>query len=248
MDVEKQAERINGNEGSVASAGSRYESHYASGGFGYEPQRVQRTVWAWLHYVKPFKLGPPVPLPGRRPSLLDIPCGDGFWTSVMARLGFDAQGIDLSPEGVAQAKARYPKLTFHQGNAEEALPVPDRSFDVVFSRAISHLHPADLTPPRTLQMAANLMRYVKDDGQLLVSYYTKRDGGGTKRHHYHPVSDLVRLFEQVGDVWRVDVVDDFVQLGVRHRGSPPPRPWSERLGRSTLALGRRFAGQTRARS
>lgn len=219
---------------------SRYESLYASGGFGYDPKRVQWTAWAWRHYVKTFRLGPLVPGLGRRPRLLDIPCGDGFWTSVMARLGFDAQGIDLSPTGVAKAKERYPKLTFQEGNAEATLPVPERSFDVVFSRSITHLHYPDLTTPRTLQMARNLMRYVNDNGQLLVSYYTKRDGGGTERHHYHPVSDLVRLFEHAGDVWRVDVAGDFVRIGVRNRGFPPPAHWSEHLGRQVLAIRNRF--------
>jgi len=217
---------------------SRYESHYASGGFGYDARRVLWTAWAWLHYVRAFRLGPSLPLrlPHRRPRLLDIPCGDGFWTSVMSRLGFDAQGIDLSPAGVACAKERYPKLTFHIGNAEETLPVPKRSFDVVFSRAITHLHKPDLTGPGTVQLARNLMQYVNNDGQLLVSYFTKRDGGRTERHHYHPVSDLVRLFEIAGDVWRVDVVGDFVQIGVRHRGSPPLRPWSERVARRAMAI------------
>jgi SAM-dependent methyltransferase len=240
--VDVHAVNAGGNSGSTAAT-ARYESHYASGGFGYDTRRAQWTAWAWLHYVRAFRLGPvvPLPLPRRRPALLDVPCGDGFWTSVMIRLGFDAQGIDLSPAGVASAKERYPKLTFHEGNAEETLPVPERSFDVVFSRAITHLHKPDLTAQGTLQLAHNLMRYVNEDGQLLVSYFTKRDGGGTERHHYHPVSDLVRLFETAGDVWRVDVVGDFVQIGVRHRGSPPAREWSERLVRKAVAIRNRSA-------
>jgi ubiquinone/menaquinone biosynthesis C-methylase UbiE len=133
---------------------------------------------------------------------------------------------------VAAATKRYPRLTFYEGNAEQSLPVPERSFDVVFSRAISHLHRSDLTTPETSTLARNLMRYVKADGQLLVSYFTKRDGGGTEGHYYHPVSDLVRLFEQAGgDVWRVDVVSNFVQIGVRHRGYQPPLKIGERLAR-----------------
>jgi len=241
-DVDGQAKDSAGRKGGNV-AGARYESHYASGGFGYDARRVQWTGWAWRHYVRTFRLGPLVPIPGHRPALLDIPCGDGFWTSVMARLGFDAQGVDLSPAGVARARERYPKLSFYEGNAEETLPVPERSFDVVFSRAITHLHYPDLTAPGTLQMARNLMRYVKDDGQLLVSYFTKRDGGGTERHYYHPVSDLVRLFEQAGDVWRVDVVGDFVQMGVRHRGSPLQPEWGERLGKQALAVRDRFGAR-----
>ena len=83
------------------------------------------------------------------------------------------------------------------------------------------------------------MRYVAEDGQLLVSYFTKRSGGGPAQHHYHPVSDLVRLYEHAGDVWRVDVVGDFVQIGVRHHGAPPVYSWTERAARTASSMRRR---------
>ena len=151
---------------------------------------------------------------------MDVACGDGFWTSVFSELGFDAcRRIDLSEGGVAVARERYPHLEFYQGNAEMDFPT-EAPFDVVFCRAIyAHLHHEDLSRVATQRLTANLMRHVAPSGTLLVSYFTKRDGRGSARHHYHPVSDLVRLFEAVGDVWRVDVVDDFVQLGVRHRAA-----------------------------
>ncbi len=137
---------------------------------------------------------------------------------MFSELGFDVCGIDLSEGGVAVARDRYPHLEFYVGNAEMAFPT-EAAFDVVFCRAISHLHREDLSAEATHRLTANLMRHVAPSGTLLVSYYTKRDGSGTPHHHYHPVSDLIRLFEAVGDVWRIDVVDDFVQLGVRHRAT-----------------------------
>ena len=121
-----------------------------------------------------------------------------------------------SPKAVSPSPRRNPHLEFYVSNAEMAFPT-EAPFDVVFCRAISHLHREDLSAEATHRLTANLMGHVAPSGTLLVSYYTKRDGSGTPHHHYHPVSDLVRLFEAVGDVWRVDVVDDFVQLGVRHR-------------------------------
>ena len=73
------------------------------------------------------------------------------------------------------------------------------------------------------------MRYVKPNGLLLVSYFTERRGGGTPNHAYHPVSDLVRLFELAGDVRKVEVVGDFVQLGVRQwQGGGDPSRTSSR--------------------
>jgi SAM-dependent methyltransferase len=203
---------------------NRYEPLYSSGGFGYTKDRAKWVRWVKQHYVERFALAPRLSLlerlTSRRragPKLLDVPCGDGFWTSVFAELGFDACGVDLSPAGVEAAKKSYPGLRFYEGNAEEPLPVPEASFDIVFSRGISHLHHKDLFRDASKKMARNLMRYVKPKGILLVSYYSKRDKGSTERHYYHPVSDMVRLFEEAGDVRQLDVVNNFVQIGVWRR-------------------------------
>lgn len=197
----------------------RYEKLYDEGGFGYEADRGKWVEFVSKHYVAEFDLlrTPRRLIRRRKPKLLDIPCGNGFWTGILSELGFDARGIDLSKAGVEAAKANYPKLKFDVGNAEEPLPVGDQKFDVVFSRAITHLHRDSLERPETETMVKNLMGYVAPQGQLFVSYYSKRDGTSTDRHHYHPVSDLVALYERAGDVWHVDVVNNFVQLSVRHR-------------------------------
>jgi len=67
-------------------------------------------------------------------------------------------------------------------------------------------------------MARNLMDLVSPTGLLLVCCHTRRDRSGSEAHAFHPVSDLVRLFEAVGDPYRVEVVDDYVQIGVQHPG------------------------------
>jgi SAM-dependent methyltransferase len=212
--------------------GSRYDRLYASGGFGYETCRPHWREWVRRHYVEAFDLRPPE-------RVLDIPCGDGFWTSVFGELGFDAAGVDLSPGGVDVARSKYAGVDFAVGNAEEDLPFPDRSFDVAFSRGITHLHRSDLFRDASVRMARNLMRYVRPGGLLLVSYYTKRDGSEAAHHAQHPFSDLVRLFEAVGDVFRVEVVDDYVQIGVQHRDAPrvQARPTSPTAHARRLARG-----------
>ena len=74
--------------GPVAPA-SDYDQHYAAGGFGYEERRDHWLAWARRHYVDAFGL--------KTGRLLDVGCGDGFWTSVFRELGFEATGVDLSP-------------------------------------------------------------------------------------------------------------------------------------------------------
>src|SRR5262249_41077893 len=72
-----------------------------------------------------------VPL-GRR-SALDIGCGYGHFLGFLRALGADPEnvhGVDLLEERLVYARATNPGLDVRVANAE-ALPFPDRSFDVV---------------------------------------------------------------------------------------------------------------------
>lgn len=199
-----------------SGANRGYDHTYSTGGFGYEAAREKWEDWVQRHYIGEFQLRE-----GER--ILDIPCGDGFWSSVFAKKGFEVVGIDRNATGISEAKRRFPQIEFHLGNAEDKLPVAPGSFDVVFSRAITHFHEKQLFTDRTLAMLSNLMAYVRPGGLLLVSYFSKRDGGGTEVHAYHPLDVLIKVCETAGNVFKVTVVDNFVQIGVERRDAR--RPW-----------------------
>lgn len=44
--------------------------------------------------------------------ILDAGCGPGHWTAFLAERGIDAEGIDLVPEFVAGACARFPHVAY----------------------------------------------------------------------------------------------------------------------------------------
>ena len=72
-----------------------------------------------------------VPLGGR--SVLDIGCGYGHFLRFLRTLGADPgniHGVDLIEERLVHARAVNPGVDIRVANAE-ALPFPDRSFDVV---------------------------------------------------------------------------------------------------------------------
>lgn len=214
------------------AAFSGYDRLYADGGFGYEGFRPYWREWVRHHYVEAFGLRP-------YERVLDIPCGDGFWASLLDELGFDVYGVDLSRGGIEAARRNHPRIPFAVGDAEQDLPFAEGSFDVVFSRGITHLHRADLFTDSSFRIARNLMRYVRPGGLLLVSYYTKRDGSQRDRHAQHPVSHLVRLLEAAGDVFKVEVIDHYVQIGVQHRETPrlQAHPTSVPVARRWIARG-----------
>lgn len=74
------------------------------------------------------------PQPGER--ILDLGCGTGDLTDQIAQSGAKAEGLDLSAAMITRARAKYPTLTFMQGNAEEF--VAAQPYDAVFSNAALH--------------------------------------------------------------------------------------------------------------
>ncbi|GAA0933167.1 class I SAM-dependent methyltransferase [Kribbella koreensis] len=69
--------------------------------------------------------------PTGRP-VADVGCGPGRVTVLLAELGLDAFGIDLSPGMLALARQSYPELRFEEGSML-ALDVPDGSLGGVLA-------------------------------------------------------------------------------------------------------------------
>lgn len=72
--------------------------------------------------------------------VLDLACGPGIVTAELARRGFEASAIDLTPVMIERARARcqgLPPVAFRVGAAEE-LPFPDEDFDAAVTRLSLH--------------------------------------------------------------------------------------------------------------
>jgi ubiquinone/menaquinone biosynthesis C-methylase UbiE len=69
---------------------------------------------------------------------IEIGCGTGHVTNMMAQEGATVVGVDLSSEMVTQAKSLYPSLEFREANVED-LPFADDTFNVaLINFAIHH--------------------------------------------------------------------------------------------------------------
>jgi SAM-dependent methyltransferase len=78
------------------------------------------------------------------PRLLEVGCGSGSYSEVLATLlvdGVDYTGIDYSQAMIARARAHYPSTAFEVGDATR-LPYTDAAFDIVFN-GVSLLHIID---------------------------------------------------------------------------------------------------------
>jgi ubiquinone/menaquinone biosynthesis C-methylase UbiE len=76
-------------------------------------------------------------------QMIDVACGPGYVAAAAAARGASVTGIDFSSSMIAEARRRWPALTFRQGDAE-ALPFETSSLDaVVMNFGLLHLAKPD---------------------------------------------------------------------------------------------------------
>jgi demethylmenaquinone methyltransferase/2-methoxy-6-polyprenyl-1,4-benzoquinol methylase len=104
------------------------------------------------------------PKPGER--ILDIACGTGTSTLPLARAGATVVGVDFSPQMIAEAQKRHPKIEFREADAMK-LPFGDDEFDAVtISFGLRNVQ-----EPK--QALAEMYRVLKPGGRLVVCEFSK---------------------------------------------------------------------------
>jgi ubiquinone/menaquinone biosynthesis C-methylase UbiE len=105
-----------------------------------------------------------LPLNGKK--ILEVGCGTGKTLAGLAELGAEPQnlfGVDLLPDRVEEAKARYSNLHFECGNAEK-LNFPNASFDLIlFFTVFSSILDGDMAK----NVASEAQRVLKPGGAML---------------------------------------------------------------------------------
>jgi ubiquinone/menaquinone biosynthesis C-methylase UbiE len=79
-----------------------------------------------------------------QPSLIEIGCGSGYYSEILARLArcrVTYTGVDYSAAMIERAKQLYPDVMFEVGDAT-SLRFPDRAFDIAFN-GVSLMHILD---------------------------------------------------------------------------------------------------------
>jgi 2-polyprenyl-3-methyl-5-hydroxy-6-metoxy-1,4-benzoquinol methylase len=119
---------------------------------------------------------------GRR--LLDYGCGVGLFLEVARERGFDACGVDLSPDAVDEARRRGHRAWL--GAPEDVPEIAAGGFDVITMWSVlAHLpRPLDDLSRlrRLLALGGVLLVYTVNANSLLLKAYGVRWGGFTRNH------------------------------------------------------------------
>lgn len=98
-----------------------------------------------------------------KPRILDLGCGSGWLSAVLAQFG-PTTGVDLSDHAVREASKRYPWVRFYAANIldwKEGLQLGE--FDIVVSQEVIEHVPDQM---KYLEIAVNFLR---DGGFLLLT-------------------------------------------------------------------------------
>ncbi|GAA2300849.1 hypothetical protein GCM10010149_57440 [Nonomuraea roseoviolacea subsp. roseoviolacea] len=145
----------------------------------------------------------PVFSDGRGRRLLDFGCGAGLFLELAEQRGFEAYGVDLSPDSVEQANARLTRARAYFGAPEDVPEIAEGGFDVItLWSVLAHL-------PRPLSDFSLFRRLLAPGGVLLVLTVNARSlllkaygptwSGFTKNHlMFYSAETLRTLLSRTG--------------------------------------------------
>lgn len=125
-------------------------------------------------------------------KILDLGCGNGAFTALLGKSGFDMTGLDHSASGIEMASRQYPGTTFGQQDLMNQIPEElAGQFDAVISiEVIEHL----MLPRKLID---NALLALKPGGLLIVSVpyhgYVKNLALALTNKfddHWHPLRDF----------------------------------------------------------
>ena len=102
-------------------------------------------------------------LPPEKRRVFELGCGNGAVAAVLTEQGYRMTGVEVSTQGLEQARRRYPYLSLQPGSAYDRLSEIHGTFPVVVSlEVVEHLY-----APRVF--AKTLYDLVEPSGTVIVS-------------------------------------------------------------------------------
>jgi 2-polyprenyl-3-methyl-5-hydroxy-6-metoxy-1,4-benzoquinol methylase len=154
--------------------------------------------------------------------VLDVGCGEGWFTSGLARAGASVVGLDVAREPLRRARERYLELDLRLMDADGPWPLQDASFDAVWAgETIEHV--ADTAgwlseARRVLVPGGRLLLSTPDHGRLRVLWLAL--SRRAFEAHFDPLADHLRYYTRA-TLTRLLGELGFQDVAVRAAAGPP---------------------------
>lgn len=182
----------------------KYDTHYGHG------IKTPEERSAWKRTLGEY-------FPGSHLNILDVGCGTGEISLVLAEMGHSVHGIDLSEKMLARARAKSRalklKAKFSIGDAEN-LNFKEGTFDAVVSRHVLW------TLPHPDRAMSEWKRVVKKDGTVMVIDGKWRDNTLDSRAR-RLASELMTLLVERQNPWKAWYSPDLISILPNRFGMSP---------------------------
>lgn len=175
-----------------------YDRKYANGDFKYNRERERD--WLKKHLVDRFKLSP-----GDR--VLDLGCGKGLHSSLLAGFGLRVFGVEPSLEGINGANERGSTAVFIRASASDlSVYFDDNYFDLIYCRGMSWFHRElhEVCPSTGVNVSEKIpdfMKFIKPGGHFVLQICTDFSGSRSAGEvHNNRLSDYIDLFSPHGEI------------------------------------------------
>jgi SAM-dependent methyltransferase len=148
---------------------------------------------------------------------LDLGCGAGEFTALLAEAGTQVLGVDVAETALERARAQHAELDFLLVEIDQPLPLEDNSFDLVWaSEVIEHV-------PDTGRWLSEVRRLLAPAGRLLVTtpaHDRIRVAVGGVERFSEPLGDHLHLYTR-RSLRTLLTEFGFAEISIRTGGGPP---------------------------
>jgi SAM-dependent methyltransferase len=127
-------------------------------------------------------------------SILDVGCGQGFFSHLFSRHGLRVLGVDLSETGIRTAESSYRETGLRFAVTDIKTASFPEQFDSIFVRSCSLYNTDDFSLRNDL--TENLVRHLKPGGTFIFAYNCNFSGKPSPKWRYHSFEDVQRHFSQ----------------------------------------------------
>jgi SAM-dependent methyltransferase len=124
-------------------------------------------------------------------SVLDVGCGQGFFSYLFNRHGMKVHGIDMSETGIRTAGSLYGRFGITFAVADIQIAEFPKQFDCIFVRSCS-MYNTDSFPLRK-DVTENLLRHLKAGGTFIFAYNSNLSSKMSP-WRYHSIEDVRQHF------------------------------------------------------